>query len=221
MFWDTFLITSFNSDKSSKTFDEITVERINVVEPNGDLKMVISNSKRQHPGMFNGEVLKDRNRPPGMIFFNEEQDEVGGLVYEGNKKDGMGVVLSIDQYKNDQVMQMLYKRFGNGKQQYGLNIWDRSENLSLPELVKNLDSLKKVEGITKQKIRSVLVEKNEGEPISAQRLFTGKNIKEQVGVFINDEFGNPRINIYVDENNEPKFQVLDDQGKVVKELTNE
>lgn len=107
------VITGFNS---SKTFDEITVERINIVEPNGDLKMVISNSKRQHPGMFDGEVLMERQRPSGMIFFNEEQDEVGGLVYEVNKEDDMGVVLSIDQYKNDQVMQMLYERFANGKQ---------------------------------------------------------------------------------------------------------
>ena len=39
-----------------------------------------------------------------MIFLNEEQDEVGGLVYKGNKEDGMGLVLSVDQYKNDQVM---------------------------------------------------------------------------------------------------------------------
>jgi len=76
--------------------------------------MVISNSKRQHPGMFDGEVIMERKRPPGMIFFNEEQDEVGGLVYQGNKEDGMGLVLSVDQYKNDQVMQMLYNRYPNG-----------------------------------------------------------------------------------------------------------
>ena len=98
--------------------------------------MVISNSERQHPGMFDGEVLMDRKRPPGMIFFNEEQDEVGGLIYEGNEKDGMGLALSIDQYKNDQVMQMLYERYKNGKQQYGLNIWDRADHLTLPEMVK-------------------------------------------------------------------------------------
>jgi hypothetical protein len=216
-----FLISGFKSSNENEKFDEITVERINVVEPNGDLKMVISNSTRQHPGMFDGEVLMDRKRPPGMIFFNEEQDEVGGLIYEGNKKDGMGVVLSIDQYKNDQVMQMLYERFGNGKQQYGLNIWDRAEKITLPKMVATMDSLMEAGEMSNEKLTSTLKEKNDGEPISAQRLFTGKNIKEQVGVFINDEFGNPRINIYVDENNEPRFQVLNEQGKVIKELTKE
>ena len=207
-----YLITiSFKSKEKTK-FDEITVERINVVEPNGKLKMVISNAKRQHPGMFNGEVLMDRKRPPGMIFFNEEQDEVGGLVYQGNEEDGMGVVLSIDQYKNDQVMQLLYERFQNGKQEYGFNIWDRADNLTLPALIKTVDSLRKIDGMTQQKIGSILKEKNKGEPISAQRLFTGKNVKEQVGVFINDEFGNPRIRIYIDEHNQPKFELLDKKG---------
>ena len=207
------IVMSFKTDSSKQKFKEISVERINVVEPNGDLKMVISNSERQHPGMFDGEVLMDRKRPPGMIFFNEEQDEVGGLVYSGNEEDGMGVALSVDQYKNDQVMQMLYERYKNGKQQYGLNIWDRADHLTLPEMVKTLDSLKKVEGITKQKIGSVLKDKNKGEPISAQRLFTGKNVNEQVGVFINDEYGNPRIKIYIDENNQPKFELLDEDGE--------
>jgi hypothetical protein len=211
------VITGFNPSYSSKTFDEITVERINIVEPNGDLKMVISNSKRQHPGMFDGEVLMERQRPPGMIFFNEEQDEVGGLVYEGNKEDGMGMVLSIDQYKNDQVMQMLYERFANGKQQYGLNIWDRADNLTLPELISTLDSLKQIEGVNNQKIEEVLMAKNQGEPISAQRLFAGKNFKDQVGMFINDEYGKPRLKIFIDENNQPKIQVLDEEGSV-KEL---
>jgi len=209
------VITSFNSNSTSEKFDEITVERINVVESNGDLKMVISNSERQHPGMFDGEVLMDRKRPPGMIFFNEEQDEVGGLVYQGNKEDGMGLVLSVDQYKNDQVMQMLYNRYPNGKQQYGLNIWDRADHLTLPELIHTLDSLENVEGMTKKKMESVLRDKNEGEPVSAQRLFTGKTYNEDVGVFINDEFGNPKISIYVDENNQARFKVINEEGEAV------
>jgi hypothetical protein len=65
----------------------------------------------------------------------------------------------------------------------------------------------------------ILKEMNDGNPISAQRLFTGKNYEEQVGVFIKDEFGNDRINIYIDKNNDPKFQILDKAGNVIKELT--
>ena len=57
------VITGFNSNSTSEKFDEITVERINIVESNGDLKMGISNSERQHPGIFDGEVLMDRKKP--------------------------------------------------------------------------------------------------------------------------------------------------------------
>lgn len=213
-----FILSGYTSIDLTEKFKEITVERINVVEPDGTLKMVISNSKRQHPGMFDGEMLAKRERPPGIIFFNEEQDEVGGLVYGGNKKDGAGMALSLDQYKNDQVVQVQYQRASDGKQQYGLNIWDRSEAFTLPRLIATMDSLKEKGISNRQVLMDTLKSINNGNPISAQRLFAGKNYDEQVGLFIKDEFGNPRIKIYIDESNEPKFQVLDQNGNVIKEL---
>lgn len=216
-----FIISGFKTDDLEKKFDEITVERINIVEPDGKLKMVISNSQKQHPGMFDGEIIMERERPPGIIFFNEEQDEVGGLIYQGNKKDGAGMVLSFDQYKNDQVMQLQYQRSKSGSQQYGVNIRDRSEKFTLPRLISTMDSLKKQGVSDNQKMMEIMKEMNDGNPFSAQRLFTGKNFDEQVGMFIKDEFGNNRINIYINENNEPKFQILDKNGNVIKELTEE
>ena len=216
-----FILSSFKSNDSAKKFDEITVERINIVEPDGKLKMVISNSARQHPGMFDGKILIERKRRPGIIFFNEEQDEVGGLIYSGNKENGAGMVLSFDQYKNDQVMQMQYQRTKDGKQKYGLNIWDRSETFTLPRLISTIDSIKKTGVPYNQKMIDTLKAMNNGNPISAQRLFTGKNYDGQVGVFIKDEFGNNRIKLYIDKNNKPIFQILDEDGNVVQELTKE
>src|SRR5574344_1897327 len=68
----------------NKSYKEITVERINVVEKNGDLKLVISNSERQHQGIVNGKSLPKRKRQAGLIFFNSVGDECGGLIYDGN-----------------------------------------------------------------------------------------------------------------------------------------
>src|ERR671915_1632628 len=68
-------------------FDEIDVERINIVEKDGKLKMVISNGERQHPGIIDGRMLS-RKRPPGMLFFNEKGDEVGGFGFNGGLKNG-------------------------------------------------------------------------------------------------------------------------------------
>jgi len=69
----------------TQTFEEIDVERINIVETTGELRMVISNQERQHPGIVNGKTIeRETARPPGMIFFNHLGDEMGGLVMGEN-----------------------------------------------------------------------------------------------------------------------------------------
>src|ERR1700733_3892280 len=59
-------------------FKEIDAERINIIDSTGSLRLVISNPQRQHPGAMNGRNLPTRERPAGMIFFNDEGDECGG-----------------------------------------------------------------------------------------------------------------------------------------------
>lgn len=212
-----FIVSGFKTNPSKQKIDELTVQRLNVVEPDGTLKMVISDSEKQHPGMFDGKKMDERERQPGMIFFNEEGDEVGGLVYAGNKKDGAGMVLSFDQYKNDQIMQMQYLRAGNGKQQYGMNIWDRSEKITNPKLNFIQDSLK-AKGFSNSEIPKEIEKINDGKPVTSTRMFTGKNFDHQVGMFLKDEFGNDRIKIYIDKNNEPKFEILNNKGKIIRDF---
>lgn len=77
------------------------------MESNGDLKLVISNSEKQHNGIINGKPLPERERQAGLIFFNSAGDECGGLVYDGNDAEA-GLVLSVDKYRDDQVMQLQY-----------------------------------------------------------------------------------------------------------------
>ena len=211
-----FIISGFTSDQSMQRFEEINVERINIVEPNGDLKMVISNSKRQHPGMFDGVVLFERPRPAGIIFFNEEKDEVGGLIYQGNKEEGSSWVLSVDQYKNDQVMQMRYTD-SKGKSSYGLHFWDRDRDLTMPKLARLMDSLQAL-GLSREQILARINEMSPEKPISAPRLFIGKGFEKEAGLFIKDEYGIDRLRFYVDLNNQPKIEVLDDKGKVIRSL---
>ena len=57
---------------------EITVERLNIVDANGTLRMVISNKDRMHPGVMDGVTI-DRPRPvAGMIFSTIRATTVGG-----------------------------------------------------------------------------------------------------------------------------------------------
>ncbi|WP_305824277.1 hypothetical protein [Massilia brevitalea] len=68
------------------SFDEITVGRINIVEPDGTKRIILSN-KAQFPGDFlQGKegARPDRRDVAGMLFINEEGTENGGLIQKGS-----------------------------------------------------------------------------------------------------------------------------------------
>jgi hypothetical protein len=57
------------------------VQRINVVEPDGTLRLVLSNHSR-----LPGVIVRGKERPfarpqAGMLFYNDEGTENGGLVF--------------------------------------------------------------------------------------------------------------------------------------------
>jgi hypothetical protein len=96
----------------STAMDEITVQRINIVEPDGTPRMIISNHAKL-PGVLVHGKEKPLDRPQaGLIFLNDEGTEVGGLIFGGRKdKDGKvhdsGGSLSFDRYEANQVVQLL------------------------------------------------------------------------------------------------------------------
>lgn len=197
-------------------FKTITAERLNIVEPNGQLKMVISNASRQHPGMINNKNLPARERPAGMIFFNDEGDECGGLIYDGNKTSA-SMTYSVDQFKNDQIMQWQYQQDKvNGKmtRSYGLKFWDRNDAFNLPKLLSYTDSLEQLHDSTAYRI-GIETLKASGM-LERERLFVGKNKDGEVGVFLRDANGKPRIKIYINSHNDPVIETLNDEGKPIQ-----
>ncbi len=94
-----------------QTFEEITVHRINIVEPDGTLRMVISNHARL-PGVIVRGKEQPADRPQaGMIFYNDEGSENGGLIFGGRKNSKGEVVdsggsLSFDRYDASQIVQL-------------------------------------------------------------------------------------------------------------------
>src|SRR5262249_54249297 len=67
---------AFSRSIQKTKFEEIDVERINVVEPNGLYRMVISNRPRSIGPIYKGKPFAyvGGNRP-GIIFFNDEGTE--------------------------------------------------------------------------------------------------------------------------------------------------
>src|ERR1051326_2593586 len=65
--------------KPPTKFEEIDVERINVVEPNGQYRLVISNRPRSIGPIYKGKPFGyEGGGRPGLIFFNDEGTENGG-----------------------------------------------------------------------------------------------------------------------------------------------
>jgi hypothetical protein len=206
---------SFTHKNGNPRFEEIDVERINIIEKDGKLKMVISNRQRQHPGMINGKEMPARQREAGMIFFNAEGDECGGLVYDGNSQEA-GMTYSVDQFRNDQIMQLNYTQKKEGektKRAYGLKLWDRREDMTLERLSHIIDSLKALQN--KEVYEKTVDQMVERGDLGKERFFAGKNYDGEVGLFIRDAKGKPRIKLYVDKSNNPRLQFLDENGKVV------
>ncbi|MBZ0114909.1 MAG: hypothetical protein K8J08_20780 [Thermoanaerobaculia bacterium] len=93
-------------------FDEITTQRINVVEPDGTLRMVLSNHAKL-PGIIARGEEKTLDRPQaGIIFYNDEASEIGGLIFGGRRNSKGEVVdsggsLSFDRYEANQVVQLI------------------------------------------------------------------------------------------------------------------
>jgi hypothetical protein len=96
----------------SQAFDEIQVHRINVVEPDGTLRMVISDRDRLPGVIVKGKESPKVDRPgAGMLFYNNEGSENGGLVFGGHRNEKGEIVdsggsLTFDKYGASQIVQL-------------------------------------------------------------------------------------------------------------------
>jgi len=107
-----FVLTGMKSQP--KRFDEISVHRLNVTEPDGTLRMVISDKDRLPPVIIKGKERPEMGEPrpqAGMIFYNDEGTENGGLIFSGRKNDkgqvvDAGASLSFDRYGAGQTVQL-------------------------------------------------------------------------------------------------------------------
>ncbi|NYE30320.1 hypothetical protein HDE78_003289 [Rhodanobacter sp. K2T2] len=170
------------------TFDEINVHRINVREPDGTLRMVISDSAK-----FPGVIVKGKEQPKvdrpqaRMIFFNDEGSENGGLIF-GGKRDAHGDVvdsggsLSFDRYNANQVVQLLGVDDKDNRMA-GMAVSDSQENGS-----------------------------------RHRRLWVGRSADGSALLSLMDGGGNKRIQMTVASDGAAEIDFLDANGKVIKAI---
>jgi hypothetical protein len=201
---------------STKKFAEIDVERINVVETDGKLRMVISNKARQHPGSMDGITYNERKgeRPPGLMFFSEKGDEVGGLVFDGNTGKGQGGSLTFDKFRGDQTIQFIHDEEADQTYFAGLKMND--QNLPLNDLLKKQNEISKLPTKEAQDLAYQAL-RDQGF-LMTERLRIGKDYDKSSIIKMRDAKGKVRIELKVEANGNPKLNFFDDVGKVIYSL---
>jgi|SRR5574344_1619784 hypothetical protein len=187
-------------------FQVLDVERINLREADGTIRMVIANRER-FPGLYlkNTEHPHDRGGDKsGMLFFNDEGTENGGLIYNGSlKPDGRpssGLSLTFDRYQQDQQMQLLGVD-QNGRHFAGLMFNDVADGV----------------------VRPVRSEQDEqanaaGDYAITPRVFLGKSGSQNASLLLNDGAGKPRLQLEVTPEGQASVVFLDAAGKEVHRI---
>jgi hypothetical protein len=201
------------------TFDQIDVRRINVVEPDGKPRMILTNKQRFPGAIFDGKEFPHpgRNVGGGILFFNDDGTEAGGLAYTNDPKDhSAGAILTMDQYNQNEIMSLNYEE-QDGKRAAGLFVYSDHPNKSLKPIVEaNAELQRATTDADKKRLQArmdQLVKDNVGEP--GKRVFVGKEADDAL-LMLYDKKGKPRLVLRVDGTGEPSIQLLDTAGKVVK-----
>lgn len=222
----TLLFSAFGPSQNQH-FETIDVERINIVERDGTVKMVITNVEHfpDSKDTINNKAFHDRKKRAGMLFFNEDGLECGGFIYDGAKTEkghSAGLSLTFDQYDGDQVMQLITNDKKVGDQRFktgGLVFNDRADNetqAGVRAIMAELDTIS-----DRQKRREKYAEYEEkGLVGSVPRVYLGQSGSKNNGLFLFDNEGRPRAMFYVDKDNQAKLELLDEAGNVTSSLPN-
>jgi hypothetical protein len=209
------------SDPKEAAFDTVNVQRLNVLEPDGKPRVIIAN-KTHFPGAYmNGKEYRHFTRKTGgFLFFNDEGDEVGGLIFDNNQgRGGHMSSLTFDQYKQDETVGLAYHEHG-GHRGAGLTIgdrpdWDITPLLELSDKASRAptpEARKAVEAEMAAYIRS------KPGPTSADRVYVGKEDGDAL-VVLSDKQGRKRLQMKVGADGAPSIEMLDEAGKVTRRIT--
>lgn len=201
-------------------FDQLTVHRINIVEPDGTPRLILAD-KAEYPGSFyHGKEIarSDRTDSAGMLFINEEGTENGGILFGGYKSRDGSVHswghLSFDEYDQDQFMDLDASQddFARSSQ---IAIVDNPGYPLTPALITEFARVKAMpHGPDREKAWAALMAKY---PSGVERAYLGRNRENQSSLELSDPQGHIRILLRVAADGTPSMQFLDTNGKITRQ----
>jgi hypothetical protein len=199
--------------------DQLDVHRINIREPDGTLRLVITD-KAEFPGaIVHGKEYQHPRPDAGMLFFNDEGTENGGLIFSGHKdKEGnvidSGGSLTFDQYEQDQLVQLLGIHDKDGHRA-GLVVSDRPSR----SIQQDFEETKSIDAMPADQRDALLQARDKEAYYGANRITVLRGDDGIAKISLRDGLGRPRIVLGVAEDGASSLQFLDESGKVVNQMT--
>jgi hypothetical protein len=214
-------LLAFKKNTNIQSFDEINVKRINIIESNGMPRLVISNKELSPDVLSYGKTygIPGKNRP-GIIFYNDEGTENGGLTFMGKTDSINGKYtatghFSFDQYNQNQVLYLQYSD-EDGERTTGLYIDDWHEKPPFPQWRSMYKSAQNMsEGPDKIAKLNQLMEPTKGNPAYAHRVFIGRDPKKSAMINLSDKEGKTRIQLIVDSLGTARLIFFDQSGNII------
>jgi len=195
-------------------FTEIDVERINIVEADGTVKLVIANRDRAPDQVMDGQSRPRAadNKSPGITFFDDAGDEAGGLKIRGDRRAGPAARrhLLFDQHRGDQVLGLVSDESANGRTA-GLTVWDRPD-MPLVEVVAQYQRIQAMPaGPERTRLQDEFDRCCEG--FGATRVYVGKTLEKDAALKLSDAKGRERVRLLVTAQGAARLEFLDERGQ--------
>jgi hypothetical protein len=205
----------------NQTFGIITARRINIVEPDGTVRLTISN-RSDFPGAWNRKKeypRPDRTEAAGMLFMSEEGTEQGGFIW-GASQQPDGTVqnhahLSFDQYEENQIFAIDAGQ--EGKDKFSRITMADQGDFPIEEKRKANEQIDRLPRNEQDAAWNKFFATHRHD---VKRLALGRSSDGSVGLELRDQNGHVRIALTVLPSGEPALQFLNEDGKVVRSFTN-
>jgi hypothetical protein len=188
--------------------DELTVKRVNVVEDDGTLRLVIGNSTMGRMLPVRGRLVAHpgRDETAGLLFVNDEGSECGGLTFGGYRREHgkeQYAELTLDDYEQNEGFKLGMLQEGSDTRRW-LEFRDMPD-WSIGDLVEEVDGL---DAAAARKVQERYDDR--GFPVSRMRL--AREADGSVGLVLRDARGQDRLRLVVPADGEPVIEILDADG---------
>ncbi len=213
------VLSGFVQMPRTMALEQLDVQRINVREPDGTLRVVISGADKSPGIIIKGKEYPHPSRKDaGMIFYNDEGTENGGLIFGGEtRKDGTkrsNGHLSFDAYEQDQTMALESDQVGANR--YTKLMFKDYPDYSILDELQLMAEIKNLPPDQQQSRMQAFFDQHGGP---TTRVVLGRGTDSSVQLALNDAEGHPRLVMKVASDGAPSLQMLDGNGRVTGELT--